>query len=100
MRQEFDQVKERVQVGTGRSNPSSSWREIDDLLRVPTIPSQVRKQLVEKAMARSLEDALQPRPRATQAADAKSEVRRRRRQASEVKPADGKSDVKPADGKS
>jgi len=90
VRQDFEQVKGEFKSALDAQNPSSSWREVDDLLGVPTIPSTIRKQLVETAVARSLEDALQPRPKASQAAGGKSEV----------KPAGGKSEVKPADGKS
>ena len=62
---EFDQVKSEFKSALDAQTPTSSWRKIDDLLRVPTIPSQVRKQFVEMAITRSLEDALQPMPRAT-----------------------------------
>ncbi len=90
VRQDFDQVKEAFKSAVDAQPPPSSWREIDDLLRVPLIPSKARKELVERVVARSLEDALQPRPKVTQAADAKPEV----------KPADVKSEAKPADVKS
>jgi len=98
VRQDFEQVKGEFESALDAQHSSSSWREIDDLLGVPTIPSKVRKQLVETAVARSREDALQLSPKASQAADGKSEVKPADGKP-EVKPADGKPEVKPADGK-
>jgi len=89
VQKDFEKVKGEFNSALDAQDSTSSWREIDDLLGVPTIPSKVRRQLVELAVARSLDDALQPRPKARRAADAKSEQ----------KPPDGKPDGKPADGK-
>ena len=99
VRENFEKIKGEFTSASSTQGPSSSWREIDDLLAVPMIPSPVRKRLVELAVARSLEDALQPRLRASQAADAKADLKPADGKA-DAKPIDGKADVKPADGRS
>ena len=89
VRQIFEQINREFKSVVDAQPTASSWREIDELLRVPMIPSTVRKRLVETAVIRSLEHGLIPRPRALRSADAKAEL----------KPADTKADVKPADTK-
>ena len=100
---EFDQIKNEFKSALDAQTPSSFSREIDDLLRVPMIPSKVREKLVETAVTRSLQDALQPVPKATQAkstqaVDDRAAVKQTDDKAA-VKQADGKSDVTPAGGR-
>jgi len=84
-RQEFEPVKGEFSSALGALHSSSSWREVDDLLGVPTIPSKIREPLVKRAVALSREHAIQPRLQASQVAKANSEV----------KLAASKSEVKP-----
>jgi hypothetical protein len=89
VRQDFEQVKGEFNSAIAAQVTSGSWRQIDSVLGVPTIPAKDRKQLVERVVALSLEHALQ-KFNASQAA----------RATPEAKPADGKSEAKPAESPS
>jgi hypothetical protein len=71
-RRAFEQVRGEFQTAVAAQNTSSTWRDIDELLAVPLIPSTIRMQLVQAAVARSLEDALQPVLRARRKAEVDS----------------------------
>jgi hypothetical protein len=108
VRQDFEQLKDEFKSVLDAQSVSLSWREIDDLLRVPMIPSAAREQLVETAVERALDDALQPRPQSARAAsgqpeakqsDSKSEVKQSNPKL-EAKQSDSKSKANQRDGKS
>ncbi len=107
VRQDFDVVKSEFNSAVEACNPSSSWRELDLLLAVPSIRSEVRERLVATVVAHSLDDALVPRAKASPAAgagtddspkDTKAEPKPSDDRAA-AKEADGKPEAKPVDGK-